>query len=173
MRLTSSERLLEGRVFSVWRERATGRGGHTINREIVRHGGSAIMLARDEKGRVLLVRQYRLPARKSLWELPAGRLDPGESPLSAARRELAEETGYRARRWKRLVSFYASPGYTSERMTIYLAEDLLRGAAHPEEEESIECRWFTPAEIRRLIGAGKVEDGKTLVGLLLVLSPAG
>ena len=78
---------------------------------MVRHIGSAVMMAVDEKKRVLLVRQYRLPAEKYLWELPAGRLDPGEKPLQAAKRELKEETGYTARKWTKLASFWVSPGY--------------------------------------------------------------
>ncbi len=167
MRLVSSRKLLQGRVFAVFREKAVGPGGFTIEREIVRHTGSAVMLPRDARGRVLLVRQYRLPARRYLWELPAGRLDPGERPLAAARRELQEETGYRARRWTRLASYYPSPGYTSEYMTIYLAQDLLPGPARPEEDESIERRWFTRREIGRMLRSGRIRDGKTLAGLLL------
>src|SRR5574341_2267217 len=106
------------------------------------------MMARDDRGRILLVRQFRLPAQQSLWELPAGRLDRGETPLRAAKRELIEETGYQAHRWTRLVSFYPSPGYCSERMTIYLAEDLTPGTARPEADESIESRWFTAGDLK-------------------------
>ncbi len=91
---------------------------------------------------ILLVRQFRLPAGRRMWELPAGRLDPGENPLHAARRELIEETGFRARSWKRLGSFFPSPGYSSED-DHHLAEDLRAGQARPEADESIECRWFT------------------------------
>lgn len=165
-KIVSAKEVLHTRIFTVTHEKAVAPGGAKIEREIVRHGGSAVMLARDGRGHVLLVRQFRLPAGRLLWELPAGRLDPGESPLRAAKRELAEETGYRARRWKRLVSFYPSPGYCSERMTIFLAEGLQAGNAHPEDGESIEARWFTPAELRRLVRASRIEDGKTLVGLL-------
>ena len=167
MRILSTKELLRTRVFTVTREKAVEPGGISIDREIVRHAGSAVMMARDGRGRILLVRQFRLPAGRRLWELPAGRLDSGESPLAAARRELIEETGYRARRWRRLASFYPSPGYSSERMTIFLAEDLRAGAARPEADESIECRWFTPTEIRRMIRRGQLADGKTLVGFLL------
>ena len=101
-----------------------------------------------------------------MWELPAGRLDPGENPLQAAKRELIEETGYRARKWMRLVSFYASPGFVGEKMTIFLATDLAAGDAHPMDDEKIECRWFSGAEMDRMLKAGKIIDGKTMIGYL-------
>jgi len=137
-----------------------------IRRVVVRHGESAVMLPVDEKGRLLLVRQFRLPAGRSIWELPAGRADPGETVLAAAKRELAEETGYRARRWKKLISFYASPGFLTEKMTIFLAAGLVAGDARPMDDERIECRWFTPTELDAVIRAGKIIDGKTLIGFL-------
>jgi ADP-ribose pyrophosphatase len=140
--------------------------GFEIKRSVVRHAGSAVMMAVDEKNRVLLVRQYRLPAGKYLWELPAGRLDPGEKPLQAARRELIEETGYRARQWTRLASFWASPGYVQERMTIYLATDLTAGEATPMDDERIETRWFTRKEVAKMIQSGKIEDAKTMIGFM-------
>ena len=167
--IVSSKLLLRTRVFTVSREKAIEPGGITIDREIVRHTGSAVMLARDRRGRILLVRQFRLPARRRLWELPAGRLDHRETPLRAARRELIEETGYRARRWTRLVSFYPSPGYCDERMTVFLAEDHEAGPARPEADESIESRWFNAAEVSRMIRHGQIQDGKTLVGVLFLL----
>ena len=90
----------------------------------MQHGGSAVMMPVDEKGRMLLVRQYRLPAKAFLWELPAGRVDKGETVLQAAKRELTEETGFKAKKWTKLASFYVSPGFLAEKMTVFLAEDL-------------------------------------------------
>ncbi len=127
------------------------------------------MMPVDEKGRVLLVKQYRLPARSHLWELPAGRLDPGETPLKAAKRELVEETGYRAKSWTKLATYWPSPGFLAEKMTIYLAEGLTAGEQKPMEDERIEMRWFTRKEVGDLIDAGKLEDGKTILGYLLWL----
>lgn len=168
MKITSSREVYSCSLFRVTEDRAVDRkSGFKIQRSVVRHAGSAVMMAVDERKRVLLVRQYRLPAEKYLWELPAGRLDPGEKPLGAARRELAEETGYRARTWSKLVSFWVSPGYVQEKMTIFLATDLTEGEATPMDDERIETRWFTRREITEMIRTGKIEDAKTMIGFLL------
>jgi ADP-ribose pyrophosphatase len=167
MKITSSKEVYQCRLFSVTEDEAVDpRTGFTIKRSVVRHAGSAVMMAVDEKKRILMVRQYRLPAEKYLWELPAGKVDPGEKPLQAAKRELAEETGYKARTWTKLASFWASPGFVQERMTIYLATDLTAGAATPMDDERIEARWFTRKEVREMIAAAKIEDAKTMVGFL-------
>lgn len=167
MKLVSSKERYRCGIFWVTEDRAVDRDGFEIRRAVVRHRGSAVMMPVDEKGRILLVRQYRLPAGRALWELPAGRVDPGEKLLRAARRELEEETGYRARTWKKLISFYASPGYVAEKMTIFVATGLLKGEAKPMEDERIECRWFTPAELERMIRTGRLIDAKTILGYLV------
>lgn len=167
MKITSSREVYRCSVFSVTEEEARDPGGFQIRRSIVRHKGSAVMMAVDEKNRVLLVRQFRLPAEGYLWELPAGRLDEGETPLKAAKRELIEETGYRARKWEKLVSYWPSPGYVGEKMTLFLATELTSGEAAPMDDERIECRWFGKKELRDLIGAGKIQDGKTVIGFLM------
>jgi ADP-ribose pyrophosphatase len=168
MKITSSREVYKCSLFQVTEDQAKDpKTGFEIKRSVVRHAGSAVMMAIDSKKRILLVRQYRLPAEKHLWELPAGRLDPGEKPLEAAKRELAEETGYKARKWKKLVTFFASPGYVQERMTIFRATDLIEGEATPMEDERIETRWFTPAEVKKMIAEGKIEDAKTMVGFFL------
>jgi ADP-ribose diphosphatase len=167
MKLVSSRERYRCGLFRVTEDHARDSTGFEIRRSIVRHAGSAVMMAVDARQRILLVRQYRLPARSNLWELPAGRLDPGENPLQAARRELVEETGYRARRWKKLISFYPSPGYVSEKMTIFLATDLIAGEAQPMDDERIQCRWFRAAEIERMIRANRIPDGKTIIGFFV------
>ena len=166
MKLISSKEVYQCDLFKVTEDHASDGKGYEIRRSIVRHAGSAVMMAVDAKKRILLVRQYRLPAGMAMWELPAGRLDPGENPLQAAKRELAEETGYRARKWKRLVAFYPSPGYVGEKMTIFLATGLTEGVAQPMDDEKIEVRWFSGAEIDRMLGSGKIIDGKTMIGYL-------
>jgi ADP-ribose diphosphatase len=165
MKITESKQVYECKLFKVTEDRAVDeKAGFEIKRSVVRHPGSAVMMAVDEKKRVLLVRQYRLPAEKELWELPAGRLDPGEKPLQAAKRELVEETGYKAKTWTKLASFWASPGYVQERMTVFLATDLTEGEATPMDDERIETRWFSRKELGEMIRDGKIEDAKTMVG---------
>ena len=166
MKLISSKEITSNRIFTVTRDRAVDPDGFEIERAIVRHRGSAVMMAVDGKKRILLVRQYRLPVRKFLWELPAGTVDPGEQPLQTARRELVEETGYRARKWTKLAEFYPSPGFLSEKMTIYLATGLMAGEARPMDDERIVTRWFTAKEIDEMIRSGKIMDAKTNVGFL-------
>lgn len=167
MRLISSAELCRTPIFRVTTDHAVDPRGFEITRAIVQHQGSAVMMPVDERGRILLVRQYRLPARAYLWELPAGRVDPGESALRAAKRELREETGYTARRWTRLVSFWASPGYVAEKMTIYAAQELTAGDAQPMEDERIEPRWFTLRQIEEMIDGGKLPDAKTMIAASL------
>jgi len=167
MKIKSSKQVYKCGLFRVTEDRAVDpKSKFEIKRSVVRHSGSAVMMAVDPARRVLLVRQYRLPAERYLWELPAGRLDEGEKPLQAAKRELMEETGYRARKWTRLASFWASPGYVQERMTIFLAEDLTAGEATPMDDERIEVRWFPRKELAEMIKAGRIEDGKTIIGFL-------
>lgn len=167
MKIISSREVYKCPLFRVTEDVAKDPDGFEIKRSIVRHSGSAVMMAVDAKKRILLVRQFRLPAEKMLWELPAGRLDPGEKPLQAAKRELMEETGYRAKTWKKLASFWPSPGFVGEKMTIFLATDLTEGEAKPMDDERIETRWFSAREVQEMIAAQKVEDGKTLTGFLL------
>lgn len=164
MKLISSTEILRTSIFRVTQDHAVDPDGFEIKRAIVQHAGSAVMMPADERGRILLVRQYRLPARQYLWELPAGRVDDGETPLQAARRELAEETGYTAKKWTKLVHFFPSPGFLAEKMTIFVATGLTSGASTPLEDERIETRWFTAREIKTWIDAGKIADAKTMIG---------
>jgi len=167
MKTISSEEKFRTPIFWITQDKAIDPDGFEIDRAIVQHMGSAVMIAIDDRKRVLLVRQYRLPARQSLWELPAGRLDQGETPLRAAKRELREETGYRATKWKKLVTFFPSPGFLAERMTIFTAANLSAGEPENMEDERIEMRWFTRKEIEKRIRSGEIIDGKTIIGYLV------
>jgi ADP-ribose pyrophosphatase len=166
MKIISSVQKYTNRLFTVTEDQAVEPGGFEIKRAIVHHRGSAVMMPVDDRKRVLLVRQYRLPAQGFLWELPAGSVDPGEKPLQTAKRELKEETGYRAKNWTKLISFFPSPGFLAEKMTIFLATGLTPGEATPMGDERIETRWFTAKEIETAIDSGKILDAKTMLGYL-------
>ena len=165
MKITQSKEVYACKVFKVTEDKAVdSKSKFEIARSIVRHPGSAVMIAIDDKKRILLVRQYRLPAGKELWELPAGKVDPGEKPLGAAKRELAEETGYKAKKWTKLASYWPSPGFLQEKMTLFRATGLTAGDAKPMEDERIETRWFKRKDVHNMIREGKIEDGKTIIG---------
>jgi ADP-ribose pyrophosphatase len=166
MKLISSEKLLETSIFTVTQDHAVDPDGFEIKRAIVQHAGSAVVMPVDEKGRVLLVRQYRLPAKAFMWELPAGRVDAGENVMQAAKRELREETGFKAKKWTKVASFYVSPGFLAEKMTIFLAEDLKEGEQEPMEDERIQMKWVKARELDDMVESGKIMDAKTIVGFL-------
>jgi ADP-ribose pyrophosphatase len=169
----NSEVSYQGPLFRVTRDRIKEPGANIEStREVVRHNGSVVILAIDSSKSkkdpwVVIERQYRHAAGQYLWELPAGKLDPGEEPLTGAQRELQEETGYRAKKWKLLIEYWASPGFLGESMKLYLAEGLIAGEAHPEEDEKIDFRLVKLSEVLKKIAKGEIQDGKTLVGTLL------
>jgi ADP-ribose pyrophosphatase len=177
-RVLSSKTVYKGKVFSVTADQVIEPGGVTARRDVIRHNGSVVILAVDHSRNpadpadpdILLIRQYRHAAEQFLLELPAGRIEPGEKLIPAAKRELIEETGYRAKKWSHHVRYFASPGFLSEAMNVLLAEELTLGAAAPEEDERIEILMTPLSEVLRLIHAGKVLDGKSLVAVLLYAS---
>ena len=169
VRVLSSKTVFRGPVFSVTLDEIVEPSGVRARRDTIRHQGSVVVLVVDDSRkspRVLLLRQYRYPADASLWELPAGRIDRGESALAAARRELIEETGFRAKHWKHLFTYYSSPGFLDETMAIYQASGLTAGEAEPEDDEVITKRFFPLPQAVRMIVSGRVRDGKTIAALL-------
>ncbi|HEY3836183.1 MAG TPA: NUDIX hydrolase [Bryobacteraceae bacterium] len=167
MKITSSIEKYRCSIFRVTEDEAHDPCGFHIKRSIIRHPGSAVVMPVDDKGRILLVRQFRLPADRYLWEIPAGKIDDGETAFQAAQRELGEETGLSAKTWKELVTFYPSPGYVEERMTIFVATDLTQGEAHNMDDEQIDTRWFTREEMADGIRNGEIMDAKTIIGFLM------
>jgi len=171
-KVLDSQVAYEGPLFRVMRDRILEPNGKEANRDVIRHNGSVVILAVDPGKKkkdpwVVIERQYRHAAGQYLWELPAGKLDAGETAVEGAKRELAEETGYQARKWSPLVEYFASPGFLGESMKVFLAEGLIAGEARPEEDESIDFRLVKLSELLEKIDKGKIVDGKTLTTILL------
>ena len=164
--LKTSVPVMENKIFRVTHDRAEHPSGAVLDRHIVHNRPAAVMLARDSERRVLLIRQYRLPVRKELLELPAGRCDGDETMLETAQRELTEETGYSAARWTPLTDFYSAPGFSSEYMYAFLAEELTPGTASPEPYEIIEKHWLAWEDALEAVREGDIRDAKTIATLL-------
>ncbi len=168
-RVLSSRLVYRGSVFWVTSERVLEPSGVRVLREVVRHTGSVVVLATVEsrpEPLVLLERQYRHAAESYLWELPAGRIDKGERALAAAKRELLEETGYTAKHWKKILKFYASPGFVAEPMTVFWARGLKAGPAQPEADEVIEQHLVPLSKAVRMVLRGTIRDAKTICSVL-------
>jgi ADP-ribose pyrophosphatase len=168
-RLLSRKLVYRGPVFWITSDRVEEPSGVLALRDVVRHTGSVVVLATQDgprEPRVLLERQYRHAADEYLWELPAGRIDKGEKSLAAAKRELLEETGYTARSWKRILHFYASPGFVAETMTVFWARGLKPGPAQPEEDEVIEQHLVPLSKAVNMVLRGTIQDAKTISSIL-------
>ena len=167
----SSKLSYDGPLFRVFTDEIL-EDGKTIRRDVIRHNGSVVILAIDDSKdkkdpSIVIERQYRHAAREYLLEVPAGKLEEGEDGLAGAKRELLEETGFRATRWRKMVRYFASPGFLGEWMQVYIAEGLTAGDAMPEYDESIEVKMLPLSELLRLIEQGKIQDGKTLISVML------
>jgi ADP-ribose pyrophosphatase len=165
-RILSSKVLFRGRVFTLKRDRVSEPSGIVTTREIIVHPGSVVVLPVLSDGRIVLIRQYRHAAGQYLWELVAGHKEPNETAAAGVHRELLEETGYTARRLRKLLEIFPSPGLLGERMDIFLAEGLTKGTAQPEEDERITQRIVTLSEAEKWIRSGKIRDSKSVAGIL-------
>ena len=165
-RILRSKMIYAGPVFGVRRDELIEPGGLRTTREVITHPGSVVVLPVLSDRRILLVRQYRHATRRFLWELVAGRMEEGETPRRGAARELIEETGYRARRFRVFLDVFPTPGFLEERMYMLLAEGLMLGEAQPEEDERITSKAFTRDALEKMIEGGKLHDAKTIAALL-------
>jgi 8-oxo-dGTP pyrophosphatase MutT (NUDIX family) len=167
--ILSSDTVFEGKIWDVVRE-SFDYNGTTLVREFVKHTGAVAVLAIDDQERVLLIRQYRHPVRQYLWEIPAGLLDiPGEDRLTAAKRELLEETGYEARTWTQLIEFMTTPGGNDEMITVYLAKDLVHvGHNLPLEGEEVDMvkEWVPLADALKSVLASEMHSPSAVVGIM-------
>jgi ADP-ribose pyrophosphatase len=165
-KILSSKLVYKGAVFGVRRDVVREPNGVRATREVITHPGSVVVLPVLPDGRIVLIRQYRHATRMYLWELVAGRIEAGEGVRQAAARELREETGYRARRYRVILDFFPTPGFLEERMHVLLAEGLSEGKAEPEDDEKIEVKAYTRKQLDAMIRRGKLRDAKSIAGLL-------
>jgi ADP-ribose pyrophosphatase len=165
-RILSSTTVYEGPVFGIRRDEVIEPSGVRAIREVITHPGSVVVLPVLPDGRILLIQQYRHATRQYLWELVAGRMDPGETPKAAAARELIEETGYRAKRLRVFLEVFPTPGFLEEKMFLLLATGLTAGEAEPEEDEKIISRAYNRKELEKMIRSGKLRDAKSIAGIL-------
>ena len=166
-RRLSSTRLYNGHVFAVDLDDIEEPGGVRAQREVVRHVGSVAILAVTDDKKIVLVRQYRYPVDELVWELPAGRLDAGEPPADAARRELEEETGLSPAQLEPVLTYFTSPGFCDEVMHLFRATVLRPVPARPDADERIEVACVSLAEAHAMVSRGELRDAKTLLALLM------
>ncbi len=166
----NSEEVFSGKIINVRVDQVLVPNGNKAGREIVEHPGGVCIIAIADNNKILLVEQFRKPIEGNLLELPAGKLEKDEDPLECAKRELIEETGYKAGRIKFLFSFYTSPGYSDESIHLYGAGNLEEVGVDPDEDEIIINHMIEKKEIIKMINTGKIKDSKTIVGLLYYLA---
>jgi ADP-ribose pyrophosphatase len=168
--ILGSEVIYQGPVFGLRRDRVVEPSGVRTTREVITHPGSVVVLPVLGNGKIVMIRQYRHATRQYLWELVAGRKEPEETPEEGAARELLEETGYRAKRFKVFLDVFPTPGFLEERMYLLLAEGLTAGEAEPEEDEKIEVKAYGLKELQQMMKKGELRDAKSIAGILYYLT---
>jgi ADP-ribose pyrophosphatase len=166
-RLIESQQIFIGAIFNVDRDRLVEDDGTEVVREVVRHPGGAGGLPLFDDGRVALVKQYRHPTGRELLEIPAGRIEDGETPVACAAREIEQETGFRARYLEKLAEFYSTPGFCEEKLHVYLATELLPVPRDLDHDEFVEIVYLPLVEAVEMARDGRIEDSKTIIALFL------
>ncbi len=155
----------DGKILKIYKDNVEVSDGHKSFREVVKHSGGVVVVALKDAETILLVKQFRYPIQETILELPAGKLEQGEDPFEAAKRELEEETGYCANNWSSLGFIYTSPGYSNEKLYLYLAQDLNFTQCHPDEGEIIESFEYKIKDVLKMISNNEINDSKTLCGI--------
>lgn len=161
----SSQQIFQGRIVKLRVDTVSLPDGRQSTREIIEHVEAVAIVALDNEGRIIMVRQYRKPVEQVLLEIPAGIMEANEDPLSCAQRELREETGYSAGNWQKILSYYSAPGFTDEYLHLYLATDLSDGEVEPDEDEFVETVSLPLKQAYRMIFEGQIKDGKSIIGI--------
>jgi len=166
----SSTYVFRGKIISLRQDKVTLPDGRESIREIVEHPGAVVILALTNDDKMVMIRQFRKAADEVLYELPAGKVEPGENLKNCALRELEEETGYFSRKIKKLITFFSTPGFCNEKLTLFLAEDLEKRNKNEDADEFIEVELVNPNEALKLVQKNIIKDAKTIIGILYFVS---
>ncbi|MBQ7064190.1 MAG: NUDIX hydrolase [Firmicutes bacterium] len=170
MEVLNSELVFDGRILKVYKDTVVLDNGMTVTREVMRHHGAAAVVPITENGEVILVKQFRYAIGREMIEIPAGLLEPGEEPIQCAARETEEETGFRPAELTHLFDSYASPGYCTECVSVFMAQQLVPSKQHLDPDEDVEIMIVPLDEAAEMIRRGEITDGKTIAALMTVLS---
>ena len=165
----SSSKIFQGRIINLHKDEVKLPDGRITTREIVEHPGAVVILALTDKKEIVMIRQFRKPAEEVLWELPAGTLEVGESLVDCAKRELEEETGYHPRKIKEIITFFSTPGFCNEKLTLFLANDLEKRDKNEDADEFIKVKLVKQSEALKLVKENTIKDAKTIIGILYLV----
>jgi len=166
----SSSNIFQGRIISLRKDKVKLPDGRISTREIIEHPGAVVILAINKEKEIIMIKQFRKATEEVLWELPAGTLEENEKLIDCARRELEEETGYYPRKLKKIITFFSTPGFCNEKLTLFIAEDLIKGNKNEDEDEFIQVEHIKIKKALEMIKKNIIKDAKTIIGILYLVS---